>query len=399
MEASRRIYVRKTKLGRQRYVVCHFERESRWRWSAAPMFVACGGGNADDAGVRSTSPQCSGASCGTQGAPAVGAGAAPLCPATADIVASTYLGGAGGGEIVSLNIDAVKMTYTLKWLESPIPLVTGTVNPTRKGTTIAGRRDPPTSRHAADSRTDALRIRPDARWRQGVGRLDVHDRSRPSTRPIRRRSSLARAWRAAAFRARRCSTTARALTAVGVHADPRLPAIVPRAEPPFRLLSVYRLLRRSARTIADLKGTYNALLYHTVPSNNYATTTTQAQESFDTAGNCTVPVHRPRTRVLPDDRRRVDRERDRRFVLHERTSRRRSRASARRPCCRSSARITYPGGREREHGDRQDQRRNRADRRAHRSGLRALAAHAAEHRTPRKSTTNPASPCWPRTRR
>jgi len=30
------------------------------------------------------------------------------------------------------------MKYTLKWLESPIPLVTGTVNPTRKGTTIVG---------------------------------------------------------------------------------------------------------------------------------------------------------------------------------------------------------------------------------------------------------------------
>ncbi|MGV7247281.1 hypothetical protein ACRXB1_37690, partial [Caballeronia sp. M23-90] len=48
----------------------------------------------------------------------------------------TTIVGAGSGEIVSLNIDAVNMKYTLKWLESPIPLVTGTVNPTRKGTTI-----------------------------------------------------------------------------------------------------------------------------------------------------------------------------------------------------------------------------------------------------------------------
>ena len=68
--------------------------------ATAPLFVACGGGNADNPGPINT-PQCSGASCGTQGAPAVGAGAAPLCPANADIVSSTYLGGAGSGEIVS----------------------------------------------------------------------------------------------------------------------------------------------------------------------------------------------------------------------------------------------------------------------------------------------------------
>ena len=61
-----------------------------------------------------------------------------LCPANADIVKSTYLGGAGSGEIVSVNIDAVAMTYTLKWLESPIPLATGTVTPSRVGTTITG---------------------------------------------------------------------------------------------------------------------------------------------------------------------------------------------------------------------------------------------------------------------
>jgi len=65
--------------------------------ATAPLFVACGGGNADNPGPINT-PQCSGASCGTQGAPAVGAGAGPLCPANADIVTSTYLGGAGSGE-------------------------------------------------------------------------------------------------------------------------------------------------------------------------------------------------------------------------------------------------------------------------------------------------------------
>src|SRR6202795_2524808 len=170
--------------------------------ATAPLFVACGGSNADNPGPINT-PQCSGASCGTQGAPAVGAGAGPLCPANADIVTSTYLGGAGSGEIVSLNIDAVNMKYTLKWLESPIPLVTGTVNPTPKATSIAGavgtppaarpprppqsppqghddrgRSGAPARRHAAHRGTNALRVRADTGRRAGIGRIDVYDRRR-----------------------------------------------------------------------------------------------------------------------------------------------------------------------------------------------------------------------------
>ncbi|CAG4905229.1 hypothetical protein R54767_03170 [Paraburkholderia gardini] len=80
--------------------------------ATAPLLVACGGGKADDPGPIN-SPQCSGTSCGVQGPPNQGAGAAPLCPADADIVKSTYLGGAGSGEVVRLNIDATAMTYTL----------------------------------------------------------------------------------------------------------------------------------------------------------------------------------------------------------------------------------------------------------------------------------------------
>jgi hypothetical protein len=37
-----------------------------------------------------------------------------------------------------VNIDATAMTYTLKWLESPIPLRTSEVTPTRAGTQITG---------------------------------------------------------------------------------------------------------------------------------------------------------------------------------------------------------------------------------------------------------------------
>src|SRR6266702_657316 len=98
--------------------------------ATAPFLIACGGGKADNPGAINT-PQCSGSSCGVQGPPATGAQAAALCPVTADIVKSTFLGGAGSGEVVQLNIDATAMTYTLKWLESPIPLRTGSVTPTR----------------------------------------------------------------------------------------------------------------------------------------------------------------------------------------------------------------------------------------------------------------------------
>src|SRR5271163_2349586 len=101
-----------------------------------PLLIACGGGSASNPSAINV-PQCSGSSCTGQGAPAQGT-VASLCPATADIGNSTYLGGAGSGEVVSLNINAAAMTYTLKWLESPIPLATGTVTPSRAGVTITG---------------------------------------------------------------------------------------------------------------------------------------------------------------------------------------------------------------------------------------------------------------------
>jgi hypothetical protein len=59
--------------------------------ATAPFLIACGGGKADNPGAIDT-PQCSGTSCGVQGPPASGSGAAALCPATADIGKATYLG-------------------------------------------------------------------------------------------------------------------------------------------------------------------------------------------------------------------------------------------------------------------------------------------------------------------
>jgi hypothetical protein len=249
----------------------------------APMFVACGGGNADTP-APIASPQCSGASCGTQGAPAVGAGAAPLCPANADIVASTYLGGAGGGEIVSLNIDAVKMTYTLKWLESPIPLVTGTVNPTRKGTTIAGAviHPPAGTLPTAEQTRCAFVLTP------GGGKAS--DGSTYTTLASFNQANPPTIFIGQGVAGGGIPGATVQYNGASVVGSPiPLPALFP---VPNRHFDFYPFIGFStvSTTIADLKGTYNALLYHTVPSNNYATTTTQAQESFDTAGNCTVPA-------------------------------------------------------------------------------------------------------------
>ena len=79
--------------------------------ATAPLLIACGGGKADNPGPINA-PQCSGSSCGVQGPPTSNAGTTALCPATADIVKTTFLGGAGSGEVVQVNIDATAMTYT-----------------------------------------------------------------------------------------------------------------------------------------------------------------------------------------------------------------------------------------------------------------------------------------------
>ncbi|MDR5779659.1 DUF2957 domain-containing protein [Caballeronia sp. LZ065] len=106
--------------------------------AALATTAACSDGNVS-APAAINVPQCSGTACGAQGQPvSAPASSTPLCPADQTISASTYIGGAGSGEVVSLHIDATAMTYTLTWLESPVPLAAGTLAPTRKGVTISG---------------------------------------------------------------------------------------------------------------------------------------------------------------------------------------------------------------------------------------------------------------------
>ncbi|MFM0741380.1 DUF2957 domain-containing protein [Paraburkholderia xenovorans] len=60
-----------------------------------------------------------------------------LCPSSLNY-SKPYLGGGGNGELVSLQLDTAKMTWQITYLASPIPVTTGTVAPTRAGTSQSG---------------------------------------------------------------------------------------------------------------------------------------------------------------------------------------------------------------------------------------------------------------------
>ncbi|GAB7535690.1 DUF2957 domain-containing protein [Burkholderia sp. 3C] len=60
-----------------------------------------------------------------------------LCPSTLDY-STVYTGGGGDGELVKLQLDTTKKTWQITYVESPIPVTTGTVTPTRAGSTATG---------------------------------------------------------------------------------------------------------------------------------------------------------------------------------------------------------------------------------------------------------------------
>ncbi|MBF5008790.1 DUF2957 domain-containing protein [Burkholderia pseudomultivorans] len=53
-----------------------------------------------------------------------------LCPQTIDYN-TVFIGGSGSGELVKVQLDTTKMTYRMTYLASPVPVTTGTVQPTR----------------------------------------------------------------------------------------------------------------------------------------------------------------------------------------------------------------------------------------------------------------------------
>ena len=239
----------------------------------ACLEVGCGGGNASNPAAINT-PQCSGSSCPTQGPPPQGT-VASLCPATADIGNTTYLGGAGSGEVVSLNINATAMTYTLSWLESPIPLATGTVSPTRVGVQITG----PVAHPPAGALPTAEQIRCAFILEPGTGSgpngtytttADFNSANPPT---IFIGQGVAGGGIPGA-------TVQFSGVLVGIGAVDS------------RHFDFYPFLGFASTTtdITKLPGTYNGLLYHLTPSGNsgnYATAGTNTIETFDATGTCT----------------------------------------------------------------------------------------------------------------
>ncbi|AOK22103.1 DUF2957 domain-containing protein [Burkholderia ubonensis] len=247
-------------------------------FAIAPLLVACGGGDSG-APAPIEAPQCSGSSCGTQGPPASQPVNGSLCPADADIVKSTYLGGAGSGEIVSVNIDAVAMTYTLKWLESPIPLATGTVTPTRVGTTITGRvMHPPTGTlPTAEQTRCAFVLTPGAGTAGNGSAYSTAADFNPANPPM-----LLVGMGVAGGGIPGATIQYDGLTII--------PGVVQNVgKVPNRHFDFYPFLGFASTTtdLTKLPGTYNALIYHLVPSGNYATKGTNSSETFDANGACT----------------------------------------------------------------------------------------------------------------
>ena len=243
--------------------------------ATAPLLIACGGGKADNPGAIN-SPQCSGSSCGTQGAPASSTSSAALCPATADIVKSTYLGGAGSGEIVQLNIDATAMTYTLKWLESPIPLTSASVSVTRKGTQITGAViHPPTGALPTAEQTRCAFILGAGTGTASDGTTyttpDFVNNPNPPTILI----GMGVAGGGIPGATVQYAGISLVVTTIGAVNK--------------RHFDFYPFLGFASTTtdITKLTGTYNGLLYHLSPTANYETVATNSVETFDASGNCT----------------------------------------------------------------------------------------------------------------
>jgi hypothetical protein len=244
----------------------------------APLLIACGGGSASNPGAINV-PQCSGSSCTGEGPPPQGT-VASLCPATADIASSTYLGGAGSGEIVSLNINATAMTYTLSWLESPIPLATGTVSPSRAGVQITGAvvHPPAGTLPTAEQTRCAFVLTPGS----GSGPNGTYSTTADfnSANPPTIFVGLGVAGGGIPGATIQFSGVSILGVGTGIGAVDS------------RHFDFYPFLGFASTTtdITKLPGTYNGLLYHLTPSGNsgnYATAGTSTFETFDASGACT----------------------------------------------------------------------------------------------------------------
>jgi hypothetical protein len=252
--------------------------------AAVPFLIACGGNSGTPGAISSA--QCSGPSCPTQGPPPSAPSANALCPATADIVKSTYLGGAGSGEVVSLNIDATAMTYTLTWLQSPIPVAAGVVQPTREGLSITGAVSHPPAGFlpTAEQTRCAFILSP------GTGTIPTHSPSTTFdgtqyTSPINPQNPPMILVGQGGVAGGGTPGAEIQYDGAPDPLDPLGPLVFP---VPDRKFDFYPFIgfAETDSNLADLKGTYNVLAYHIRPSGNYGAIGLNAVETFDDAGHC-----------------------------------------------------------------------------------------------------------------
>ncbi|WP_109480229.1 DUF2957 domain-containing protein [Paraburkholderia sp. C35] len=237
--------------------------------ASAPFLIACGGGNASDPGSINTN-QCSGSSCGVQGPPPSTVADGSLCPANADIVNSTYLGGAGSGEVVSLNIDAVKMTYTLKFFDSPIPVSAGQVDNTRHDTTVTGAvLHPPTGTlPSAEQTRCAFMLTPGSGIAASTGTTYTTPFSQTNPPIVFVGKGVAGGGIPGA------TISFAGIAGIGVVN--------------YRTFDFYPFLgfASTSTDLSKLAGTYNTMLYHIQPTKSFGARAINTVETFAADGSC-----------------------------------------------------------------------------------------------------------------
>jgi Protein of unknown function (DUF2957) len=233
--------------------------------AVAPLIVGCNG-SSPGAPPAITPTQCTASSC-PSGTPVIVPTATQLCPANADIVKSTYLGGTGAGEIASINIDAVNSKYTLRWYDSPVPTSAGQVTNTRAGLTVTGAvTHPPTGALPTAEQLRCAFVLLPASTADGSYTTPFNQANPPMV------------------------FVGMGVAGGGVPgATLQFNGVLGVGAVPKRTFDFYPFLAFASTTtdLSKLRGTDNGLMYHLVPSSNYATAGAQTTETFDASGNCT----------------------------------------------------------------------------------------------------------------
>jgi hypothetical protein len=248
----------------------------------APFLISCGGASDPVGASTSAPPACTGSSCTAAGTPPpTTPPQVALCPATADIVNSTYLGVSGAGEIVSVNVNATAMTYTLSWLESSVPTTAGQVVTNRQGVTITGSvAHPPTGFFPTTEQTRcAFILEPGSGAIPSGGTYSTASTFNTQNPPM--------------IMVGQNGVATGAIPGASIEYDGDNLGSDDVAFPIVqRTLDFYPFIGFASvdTNIADLQGTYNTVAYHSRATDNWAAIGENAVETFDASGDCSAPA-------------------------------------------------------------------------------------------------------------